>query len=334
MATRIAINGFGRIGRNILRAIIESGRRDEFDIVAINDLGSIETNAHLTQYDSIHGRFNTEVSVDGDHLVVGGDKFKVFSERDPAKLPWKELDVDVVMECTGFFKDRDSAGLHLKAGAKKVLISAPGKDDIDATVVFGVNDDILKASDTIVSNASCTTNCLAPLAKALHTEFGIEDGLMTTIHAYTNGQVLIDSAHKDLRRGRAAAMSMIPTSTGAAAAVGLVLPALKGKLDGFAVRVPTSNVSLVDLTFTSGTSTTVDAINAAVKKASDGKVLAYNDAPLVSIDYNHNSASSNFDASLTRVMDGNLVKVGAWYDNEWAFSNRMLDTAGAMMQTG
>ena len=334
MAIRIAINGYGRIGRNILRAIVESDRSDEFDIVAINDLGSIETNAHLTQYDSIHGRFNTEVSVEGDHLVVGGDKFKVFAERDPAKLPWKELDVDVVMECTGFFKDREKAGLHLQAGAKKVLISAPGKGDIDATVVFGVNDNVLTASDNIVSNASCTTNCLAPLAKALHEEFGIVDGLMTTIHAYTNGQVLIDSAHSDLRRGRAAAMSMIPTSTGAAAAVGLVLPALKGKLDGFAVRVPTSNVSLVDLTFTSNTSTTVDAVNAAVKKAADGAVLAYNDAPLVSIDYNHNSASSNFDASLTRVMDGNLVKVGAWYDNEWAFSNRMLDTAGAMMQTG
>jgi glyceraldehyde 3-phosphate dehydrogenase len=334
LAIRIAINGYGRIGRNILRAIVESDRSDEFDIVAINDLGSIETNAHLTQYDSIHGRFNTEVSVEGDHLVVGGDKFKVFAERDPAKLPWKELDVDVVMECTGFFKDREKAGLHLQAGAKKVLISAPGKGDIDATVVFGVNDNVLTASDNIVSNASCTTNCLAPLAKALHEEFGIVDGLMTTIHAYTNGQVLIDSAHSDLRRGRAAAMSMIPTSTGAAAAVGLVLPALKGKLDGFAVRVPTSNVSLVDLTFTSNTSTTVDAVNAAVKKAADGAVLAYNDAPLVSIDYNHNSASSNFDASLTRVMDGNLVKVGAWYDNEWAFSNRMLDTAGAMMQTG
>ncbi len=332
MAIRIAINGYGRIGRNIMRAIIESGRTNEFDIVAINDLGSIETNAHLTQYDSIHGRFNTEVSVDGDHLVVGSDRFKVYSERDPAKLPWGELDVDVVLECTGIFKDKEKAGLHLAGGAKKVLISAPGSADIDATVVFGVNHDTLKSSDKIVSNASCTTNCLAPLAKVLHEEIGIVDGLMTTIHAYTNGQNLMDSQHKDIRRGRAAAMSMIPTSTGAAKAVGLVLPELAGKLDGFAVRVPTSNVSLVDLTFTAKNSTTIEALNAAVKKAADGKVLAYNDEPLVSIDYNHNSASSNFDATLTRVMDGNLVKVGAWYDNEWAFSNRMLDTAAAMMK--
>ena len=331
MAIRIAINGYGRIGRNILRAIIESGRTNEFDIVAINDLGSIENNAHLTQYDSIHGRFNTDVSVDGDVLVVGGDRFKVYSERDPAKLPWGELDVDVVLECTGIFRNRKTAGPHLEAGAKKVLISAPGKGDIDATVVFGVNHETLKSSDTIVSNASCTTNCLAPLAKVLHEEIGIVDGLMTTIHAYTNGQALMDSQHSDIRRGRAAAMSMIPTSTGAAVAVGLVLPELAGKLDGFAVRVPTSNVSLVDLTFTAKKSTTIEALNAAVKKAADGVVLAYNDAPLVSIDYNHNSASSNFDATLTRVMDGNLVKVGAWYDNEWAFSNRMLDTAAAMM---
>lgn len=331
MATRIAINGYGRIGRNILRAIVESGRTDEFDIVAINDLGSIETNAHLTQYDSVHGRFNTEVSVDGEHLVVGGDRFKVYAERDPSKLPWGELDVDVVLECTGVFRDKEKANLHIQGGAKKVLISAPGKGDIDATVVFGVNDKTLKSSDKIVSNASCTTNCLAPLAKALHEEFGIVDGLMTTIHAYTNGQALIDKQHSDIRRGRAAAMSMIPTSTGAAVAVGLVLPELAGKLDGFAVRVPTSNVSLVDLTFTSSKNTTVEAVNAAIKKAADGKVLAYNEAELVSIDYNHNSASSNFDATLTRVMDGNLIKVGAWYDNEWAFSNRMLDTAAAMM---
>ena len=334
MATRIAINGYGRIGRNILRAIIESGRTDEFDIVAINDLGSIENNAHLTQYDSIHGRFNTDVSVDGDHLVVGGDRFKVYSERDPAKLPWGELNVDVVLECTGIFRNRETAGLHLKGGAKKVLISAPGKGDIDATIVYGVNHETLASSDNIVSNASCTTNCLAPLAKVLHAELGIVKGLMTTIHAYTNGQALMDSQHSDIRRGRAAAMSMIPTSTGAAVAVGLVLPELAGKLDGFAVRVPTSNVSLVDLTFTAEKSTTIEALNAAVKKAADGAVLAYNDAPLVSIDYNHNSASSNFDATLTRVMDGNLVKVGAWYDNEWAFSNRMLDTAAAMMKTG
>ncbi|MEE9332739.1 MAG: type I glyceraldehyde-3-phosphate dehydrogenase [Granulosicoccaceae bacterium] len=331
MAIRIAINGYGRIGRNILRAIIESGRSDEFDIVAINDLGNIENNALLTQYDSIHGRFNTEVSVEGDYLVVGGDRFRVYSERDPAKLPWAELDVDLVLECTGIFRNRETAGLHLAAGAKKVLISAPGKGDIDATIVYGVNHETLKSSDKVVSNASCTTNCLAPLAKVLHEEFGIVDGLMTTIHAYTNGQALMDSQHKDARRGRAAAMSMIPTSTGAAVAVGLVLPELAGKLDGFAVRVPTSNVSLVDLTFTSKRSTTIEALNAAVKKAADGAVLAYNDAPLVSIDYNHNSASSNFDATLTRVMDGNLVKVGAWYDNEWAFSNRMLDTAAVMM---
>jgi len=315
LATRIAINGYGRIGRNILRAIVESGRTDEFDIVAINDLGSIETNAHLTQYDSIHGRFNTEVSVDGDHLVVGGDRFKVYAERDPSKLPWGELDVDVVLECTGVFRDKEKANLHIQGGAKKVLISAPGKGDIDATVVYGVNHETLTVKDKIVSNASCTTNCLAPLAKALNDEIGIVDGLMTTIHAYTNGQ------------------AMIPTSTGAAVAGGLVLPELAGKLDGFAVRVPTSNVSLVDLTFTAKKNTTVEALNAAIKKCADGKVLAYNDAELVSIDYNHNSASSNFDATLTRVMDGNLVKVGAWYDNEWAFSNRMLDTAAAMMAT-
>ncbi len=334
MAIRIAINGYGRIGRNILRAIIEGGRSNEFDIVAINDLGSIENNAILTQYDSVHGRFNTDVSVDGDHLVVGGDRFKVYSERDPAKLPWKELDIDVVMECTGIFRDKEKASMHLNAGAKKVLISAPGKGDMDATVVYGVNHETLKSSDVIVSNASCTTNCLAPLAKALNDELGIVDGLMTTIHAYTNGQVLLDTPKSDIRRGRAAAMSMIPTSTGAAVAVGLVLPELAGKLDGFAVRVPTANVSLVDLTFTAKTNTSIDEVNALVKKAADGKVLAYNDAPLVSIDYNHNSASSNFDSTLTRVMDGNLVKVGSWYDNEWAFSNRMLDTSAAMMKSG
>ncbi len=330
MAVRIAINGYGRIGRNILRAIVENNRASEFDVVAINDLGDPETNAHLTQYDTAHGRLNADVKVDGDHLVVNKDRFRVFAERDPLKLPWKELDVDVVLECTGRFKTREKAGMHIAAGAKKVLISAPGTD-IDATVVYGVNDGALTASDQLVSNASCTTNCLAPLAKALNDAVGIESGLMTTIHAYTNDQVLTDVYHTDLRRARSATMSMIPTTTGAAKAVGLVLPELKGKLDGFAMRVPTINVSFVDLTFTAGRDTSVEEINRIVKSASDGKILAYNDAPLVSIDFNHNSASSNFDADMTRVMSGNLVKACAWYDNEWGFSCRMLDTAQAMM---
>jgi glyceraldehyde 3-phosphate dehydrogenase len=330
MAVRIAINGYGRIGRNVLRALVESGRTDEFDVVAINDLGDPETNAHLTQYDTAHGYFNAEVKVDGDHLVINQDRFQVFAERDPAKLPWKALDVDVVFECTGIFTSRDKAAMHLAAGAKKVLISAPGKE-VDATVVFGVNEGSLKATDEVVSNASCTTNCLAPMAKALHESVGIVSGLMTTIHAYTNDQVLTDVYHSDLRRARSATMSMIPTTTGAARAVGLVLPDLNGKLDGFAMRVPTINVSIVDLTFTAKRETSVQEINAIMKEAADGKILAYNDKPLVSIDFNHSSTSSNFDADMTRVMSGNLVKACAWYDNEWGFSNRMLDTALAMM---
>lgn len=331
MAVRIAINGYGRIGRNILRALVESGRTNEFDVVAINDLGDPETNAHLTQYDTAHGRLNADVKVDGDSLVINNDRFKVFAERDPSKLPWKELDVDVVLECTGLFTSREKAGMHLTAGAKKVLVSAPGSD-IDATIVYGVNHKTLKASDQLVSNASCTTNCLAPMAKALNDSVGIESGLMTTIHAYTNDQVLTDVYHSDLRRARSATMSMIPTTTGAARAVGLALPELAGKLDGFAMRVPTINVSIVDLTFTAKRDTTVEEINSIMQKASDGKILAYNEAPLVSIDFNHTNTSSNFDAGMTRVMSGNLVKACSWYDNEWGFSNRMLDTAKAMME--
>ena len=331
MAVKIAINGYGRIGRNVLRAIHELGRASEFDVVAINDLGNAETNAHLTQYDTAHGRFPGEVSVDGDHMIVNGDKLRVFAERDPSKLPWGELNVDVVLECTGLFKNREKAGMHLKAGAKKVIISAPGGSDIDATVVYGVNDGDLKASDEIISNASCTTNCLAPMAKALHESVGIVKGLMTTIHAYTNDQVLTDVYHSDLRRARSATMSMIPTTTGAAKAVGLVLPALNGKLDGFAMRVPTINVSIVDLTFTAGRDTSVEEINNIMQKAADGHVLAYNDKPLVSVDFNHTSTSSNFDADMTRVMEGNLVKACSWYDNEWGFSCRMLDTTIAAM---
>lgn len=332
MAIKVAINGYGRIGRNILRAIVEQKLTDQFDVVAINDLGDPETNAHLTRYDTTHGRFDADVKVEGNELVVNGDRFKVFAERDPAKLPWKELDVDVVFECTGFFKDREKAGLHLQAGAKKVLISAPAKGEVDATVVFGVNEGVLKSSDQIISNASCTTNCLAPLAKALHRSVGIESGLMTTVHAYTNGQVLADKHHSDLRRARSATMSMIPTTTGAAVAVGLVLPEMVGKLDGFAMRVPTLNVSIVDLTFKASRETSVDEINDIMKKAADGKVIGYSEAPLVSIDYNHTSTSSNFDATLTRLLDGNLVKVCSWYDNEWGFSCRMLDTAQAAMK--
>lgn len=331
MAVKIAINGYGRIGRNILRAIHELNRSGEFDVVAINDLGDAETNAHLTQYDTAHGRFPGEVSIDGDHLVINGDRLKVFAERDPSKLPWKELDIDVVLECTGLFKNREKAGMHLQAGAKKVIISAPGGADIDATIVYGVNENDLKASDQIISNASCTTNCLAPLAKVLNDSVGIKRGLMTTIHAYTNDQVLTDVYHKDLRRARSATMSMIPTTTGAAKAVGLVLPALNGKLDGFAMRVPTINVSIVDLTFTAERDTSVEEINDIVKNAADGKILAFNEAPLVSIDFNHTSTSSNFDAGMTRVMEGNLVKACSWYDNEWGFSCRMLDTTIAAM---
>jgi len=331
VAVKIAINGFGRIGRNILRAIFEQNLQDKFDIVAINDLGSVEINAHLLQYDTAHGRFAHEVKVENDQIVVGNDKFKVFAERDPSKLPWKDLGVDVVLECTGVFRSKEAASAHIKAGAGKVIISAPGKDDIDATVVFGVNDQTLKASDTVISNASCTTNCLAPMAKALNDSVGIDSGLMTTIHAYTNDQVLTDVYHSDLRRARSATMSMIPTTTGAAAAVGLVLPELQGKLDGFAMRVPTINVSIVDLSFKANRDTTVEEINGIMEKAADGKILAYNSAPLVSVDFNHTSTSSNFDAGLTRVNGGNLVKVCSWYDNEWGFSCRMLDTAQALV---
>ena len=331
MAVKIAINGYGRIGRNVLRAIHELGRASEFDVVAINDLGDSETNAHLTQYDTAHGRFPGEVSVDGNDIVVNGDRVRVLAERDPSKLPWGEMNIDVVLECTGLFTNREKAGMHIQAGAKKVIISAPGGGDIDATIVYGVNHGDLKSSDQIISNASCTTNCLAPLAKAMDDSVGIERGLMTTIHAYTNDQVLTDVFHKDLRRARSATMSMIPTTTGAAKAVGLVLPALDGKLDGFAMRVPTINVSIVDLTFTAGRETTVDEVHSIMKKAADGHVLAYNDKPLVSIDFNHSSTSSNYDASMTRVMGGNLVKVCSWYDNEWGFSCRMLDTTLALM---
>jgi len=331
VAVKIAINGFGRIGRNILRAIFEQNLQDKFDIVAINDLGSVETNAHLLQYDTAHGRFNQEVRVDGDNIVVGNDTFKVFAQRDPSKLPWKELGVDVVMECTGAFRSKEAASPHIAAGAKKVIISAPGKGDIDATVVFGVNEGSLSSSDTVISNASCTTNCLAPMAKALNDAIGIESGLMTTIHAYTNDQVLTDVYHSDLRRARSATMSMIPTTTGAAVAVGLVLPEMAGKLDGFAMRVPTINVSIVDLSFKAGRDTTVEEINGIMEKAADGKIIAFNEKPLVSIDFNHTSTSSNFDAGMTRVMGGKLVKVCSWYDNEWGFSCRMLDTAQALM---
>ena len=330
MAIKIAINGYGRIGRNVLRALFEQGRTDEFDIVAINDLGNPETNAHLTRHDTAHGPFPGEVAVDGDHLVVNGDRLRVLAERDPAKLPWGEMGVDVVFECTGIFTSAEKASLHLEGGAKKVLISAPAKGEIDATVVYGVNEGTLKGSDRIVSNASCTTNCLAPLAKALHESVGIEHGVMTTIHSYTNDQVLTDVYHSDLRRARSATMSMIPTSTGAAKAVGLVLPDLAGKLDGFAMRVPTINVSIVDLTFTAGRDTSAEEINAILKGAADGKVLCYSEEPLVSRDYNHTSASSTVDAELTRAMGSRLIKVCSWYDNEWGFSSRMLDTALAM----
>ncbi|HEY8555680.1 MAG TPA: type I glyceraldehyde-3-phosphate dehydrogenase [Burkholderiales bacterium] len=335
MAIKVAINGYGRIGRNVLRAHYEGGKRHGIEIVAINDLGDAETNAHLTRYDSVHGKFPGTVAVEGDCLVVNGDRIRVCAERDPAKLPWKELGVDLVMECTGLFTSKAKASAHLTAGAKKVIISAPGDKDVDATVVYGVNHQVLKASHTVISNASCTTNCLAPLVKVLHEKIGVVHGLMTTVHAYTNDQVLTDVYHKDLRRARSATQSQIPTKTGAAAAVGLVLPELNGKLDGFAIRVPTVNVSVVDLTFTAARETSKDEINAIMKAAAEGEmkgILAYNDKPLVSIDFNHDPASSIFDATLTKVIDGKLVKVLSWYDNEWGFSNRMLDTAVALMQ--
>ena len=333
MAIKVAINGYGRIGRNIMRAVHEYGWTDRIQIVAINDLGDAQSNAHLTKYDTAHGTFAGTVGVEDGDLVINGDRVKVFAERDPGKLPWAELGVDVVYECTGLFRGKETAGAHITAGASKVIISAPGQN-VDNTIVFGVNDDSLKSTDQVISNASCTTNCLAPLAKVLNEGIGIENGLMTTIHAYTNDQVLSDVFHSDLRRARSATMSQIPTKTGAAAAVGLVLPELNGKLDGFSMRVPTINVSVVDLTFVAGRATSVEEVNSIVKSAADGPmagILAYNDAPLVSIDFNHNPNSSIFDAGLTKVMEGNLVKVLSWYDNEWGFSNRMLDTTIALV---
>jgi glyceraldehyde 3-phosphate dehydrogenase len=335
MSIKVAINGYGRIGRNILRAHYEGGKKHDIQIVAINDLGNADTNAHLTRYDTAHGKFPGTVAVDGDSMVVNGDRIRVCAKRNPAELPWKELGVDVVLECTGLFTTKEKASAHLAAGAKKVIISAPGGKDVDATVVFGVNHGTLKAAHTVISNASCTTNCLAPLVKALHDSIGVVCGLMTTIHAYTNDQVLTDVYHEDLRRARSATMSMIPTKTGAAAAVGLVLPELAGKLDGFSVRVPTINVSLVDLSFTAKRATTVDEVNAVMKAAADAGplkgILTYNTDPLVSVDFNHNPASSVFDATLTKVAEGTLVKVCSWYDNEWGFSNRMLDTTLAFV---
>jgi len=328
MAVKVAINGYGRIGRNVLRALYEGKRTNDIQIVAVNDLGDAETNAHLTQYDTAHGRFPGEVGVEGGDLVVNGDRIKVCAERDPSKLPWKDLGVDIVLECTGLFTSKAKAGAHIAAGAKKVIISAPGDKDVDGTFVFGVNHEQIKASHQVISNASCTTNCLAPLAKVLHEKIGIVHGLMTTIHAYTNDQVLTDVYHSDLRRARSATMSQIPTKTGAAAAVGLVLPELNGKLDGFAMRVPTINVSVVDLSFVAKRATSKEEIDAVVNEAANGKlkgILGVNTKPLVSVDFNHNPLSSIYDSTQTRVMEGTLVKVLSWYDNEWGFSNRMLD---------
>lgn len=334
MAIKVAINGYGRIGRNILRALYEANRNKEIQIVAINDLGDVKVNAHLTRYDSTHGRFKGEVQIEGNNLVVNGDKIRVVAERDPKKLPWRELAVDVVLECTGLFASRDKAAAHLEAGAKKVIISAPAGNEVDATIVYGVNHNILRSQHQIISNASCTTNCLVPLVKPLNDVLGIEHGLMTTVHAYTNDQVLVDSYHTDLHRARSATHSIIPTKTGAAAAIGLVLPELAGKLDGYAMRVPTINVSVVDLTFQAKRSTSVEEVNEIILNASKGElknILTYNAEPLVSIDFNHNPASSIFDATQTKVI-GNLVKVVAWYDNEWGFSNRMLDVSVALMK--
>ncbi len=334
MTIKVAINGFGRIGRNVFRALYESGKQDKFEVAAVNDLGDANTNAHLLQYDTAHGRFSQPVTVEEDHFMVGKTRVRVLAERDPSQLPWSELGVDVVLECTGFFASKEKASAHLTAGARKVIISAPGGKDVDATVVYGVNHGVLKASDTVISNASCTTNCLAPLVKPLHDHIGVLGGLMTTIHAYTNDQVLTDVYHDDLRRARSATQSMILTKTGAAAAVGLVLPELDGKLDGFAIRVPTINVSLVDLTFDAARETSVDEIHQIIRDASNSSlagILEYNDKPLVSIDFNHCPASSIYDASMTRVVNGTTVKVCSWYDNEWGFSNRMLDTCIALM---
>ncbi len=329
MTIRVAINGYGRIGRCVLRAIFESKKQNEFEIVAINDLSAIDVTAHLTRYDTTHGRFASEVSVEGDMLVIDGHAIKIIAERNPLNLPWKELNIDLVLECTGFFTEREKAMQHITAGAKKVLISAPGKN-VDATIVYGVNHQTLKASDLIVSNASCTTNCLAPVVKPLNDVLGIESGLLNTVHAYTNDQMLLDGSHEDLRRARAAAHSIIPTKTGAAAAVGLVLPELAGKLDGFAMRVPVINVSVIDLTFTAKRETTAKEVNDIVRQAKS-RILQINEDPLVSCDFNHNPASAIFDTTQTKVF-GNLVKIVAWYDNEWGFSNRMLDTAQQMMK--
>ncbi|WP_378947708.1 type I glyceraldehyde-3-phosphate dehydrogenase [Mesorhizobium sp. ANAO-SY3R2] len=334
MTVRVAINGFGRIGRNILRAIYESGRKD-IQVVAVNDLGPVETNAHLLRYDSVHGRFPLEVKVDGDSIVIGGDKIKVTAVKDPSQLPWKDLGVDIALECTGIFTSKDKASAHLVAGAKRVIVSAPA-DGADLTVVYGVNHDKITKDHIVISNASCTTNCLAPVAKVLNDAFGIEKGFMTTIHAYTGDQPTLDTMHKDLYRARAAAMSMIPTSTGAAKAVGLVLPELKGKLDGVSIRVPTPNVSVIDFKFVSKKPVTVEEVNAALVAAANGPlkgILAFTDEPLVSIDMNHNPASSTFALDQTKVIEGNLVRIMSWYDNEWGFSNRMADTAVAMAKT-
>lgn len=334
MAIKVGINGYGRIGRNILRAIHESGRSGEFDVVALNDLGDANTNAHLTRYDTAHGKFPGTIEVDGGDIIVNGDRIRVLAERDPAKLPWGDLNVDVVFESTGFFRTKETAGKHIEGGAKKVVISAPGGEGVEKTIVYGVNHDTLSVDDQIISNASCTTNCLAPLVKPLHESIGVKHGIMTTIHAYTNDQVLTDVFHKDLRRARSATMSQIPTSTGAAKAVGLVLPELNGKLDGFSMRVPTINVSAVDLTFVAEKETSVDDVHDIIRAASEGPlkgVLDYNDEPLVSADFNHNPASSTYDAGLTKVIDGSIIKVVSWYDNEWGFSNRMLDTTVALM---
>ena len=334
MTIKVGINGYGRIGRNILRALYESKRTNEIEIIAINDLGDTNTNAHLTQYDTAHGIFPGTVTVENDNMIINGDKVRVLSERDPSKLPWWKLGVDVVIESTGFFTSKAKAQAHINGGAKKVIISAPGGSDVDATVVYGVNDDVLRSTHTVISNASCTTNCLAPVVKVLHENIGILSGVMTTVHAYTNDQVLTDVYHTDLRRARSATMSMIPTKTGAAAAVGLVLPELNGLLDGYAVRVPTINVSMVDLSFSAARETTIEEINSLMKQASEGPlkgVLEYNDVPLVSVDFNHNPASSIYDSELSKVINGNLIKVVAWYDNEWGFSNRMLDTTIALM---
>ncbi|HLQ02850.1 MAG TPA: type I glyceraldehyde-3-phosphate dehydrogenase [Burkholderiales bacterium] len=334
MSIRVAINGYGRIGRNILRAHYEGGKKHDLQFVAINDLGNAQTNAHLTRYDTAHGKFPGTVAVEGEAMVINGDRIQVCAKRNPAELPWKDLKIDVVLECTGLFTSKEKASAHLRAGAKKVVISAPGEKDVDRTIVVGVNDNTLKASDTVISNGSCTTNCLAPLVKAVDDRVGVVSGLMTTVHAYTNDQVLIDVFHKDLRRARSATHNIIPASSGAALAIGLVLPHLNGKLDGFAFRVPTINVSIVDLTFLAKKPTTVEEVNDAARQASQTDlkgILEYNSEPLVSSDFNHNAASSVFDATLTRVSNGTLVKVSSWYDNEWGFSNRMLDVTVALM---